>query len=194
MRMAFGLAGLLVTVGIMVYVWSFYTAQAVRSAAQVRPVAEQIAGVESGGLAGHVSDHMKLTEYAANGKLQAITVTRLDAGSSMESYYGLRQGDQIIEVGPMKVRDMDGGLAIAMVQEAYQRQESLVVVRDGRTLSLPQMKNVAAPYAPPAQPQAAKSPAPAPAPAPAAPAQQPVQPRGNSLQRQLDAIRNYGGQ
>lgn len=201
MRMAFGLASLLVTVAIMVYVWSFYTQGVSNSAAQVRPVAEQIAGVESGDLSGHVSDHMKLTEYAPGGKLQAITVTRLDSGSSMQSYYGLRQGDQIIEVGPMKVREIDAGLAIAMVQEAYQRQQPLVVVRDGRTtLSLPQPKPAAVPYAVPAQPQAAKPPPPAAAPnqppatpaTPAAPAQAPVQPPVNPLHRQLDAIRNYG--
>lgn len=200
MRMAFGLAGLLVTVAIMAYVWSFYTQGVSNSAAQVRPVAEQIAGVESGDLTGHVSEHIKLSEYAGpNGKLKAITVNQIDSGSSMQAYYGLRPGDQIIEVGVMRVQDMDGGLAIAMVQEAYQRKQPLAVVRDGRRLDLPQARSAPAPVAPPvANPQPASptptpvaTPAPAPTPAPAAPAQ-PVEPKSNPLHRQLDAIKNYG--
>ena len=199
MRMAFGLAGLLVTVAIMAYVWSFYTQAVSNSAAQVRPVAEQIAGVESGALTGHVSEHIKLSEYAGpNGKLKAITVNQIDTGSSMQAYYGLRPGDQIIEVGVMRVQDMDGGLAIAMVQEAYQRKQPLAVVRDGRRLDLPQARSAPPPVAPPvANPQPATpapgaapvaTPAPAPAPAPA----QPVEPKSNPLHRQLDAIKNYG--
>lgn len=200
MRMAFGLAGLLVTVAIMAYVWSFYTQGVSNSAAQVRPVAEQIAGVESGDLTGHVSEHIKLSEYAGpDGKLKAITVNQIDSGSSMQAYYGLRPGDQIIEVGVMRVQDMDGGLAIAMVQEAYQRKQPLAVVRDGRRLDLPQARSAPAPVAPPvANPQPASptptpvaTPAPAPTPAPAAPAQ-PVEPKSNPLHRQLDAIKNYG--
>lgn len=202
MRMAFGLAGLLVTVAIMAYVWSFYTQGVSNSAAQVRPVAEQIAGVESGDLTGHVSEHIKLSEYAGpNGKLKAITVNQIDSGSSMQAYYGLRPGDQIIEVGVMRVQDMDGGLAIAMVQEAYQRKQPLAVVRDGRRLDLPQARSSPAPVAPlvanpqPVTPAPAPAPvatpAPAPTPAPAAPAQ-PVEPKSNPLHRQLDAIKNYG--
>ena len=195
MRMAFGLAGLLVTVVIMVYVWSFYTQGVSNSAAQVRPVAEQIAGVESGDLTGHVSEHIKLAEYAGtDGKLRSIAVTQIDAGSSMQAYYGLRPGDQIIEVAQMKVHEMDGGLAIAMVQEAYQRKQMLVVMRDGRRLDLPQPKNAPVPYAPPVQPQAAtpQPSTPAPAPAPAAPAPQPARSNVNPIHRQLDLIKNYG--
>ena len=189
MRMAFGLAGLLVTVAIMVYVWSFYTQGVSNSAAQVRPAAEQIAGVESGDLVGHVSDHFKLAETAGpDGKVRSIAVTQIDAGSSMQTYYGLRPGDQIIEVGEMKVHEMDSGLAIALVKEAYQRKQTLAVMRDGRRLDLPGPKNAPVPYVQPAQPQP-MSVAPAPAADPAAPAPQPAQPKKNPFQRQLDMVR-----
>ena len=192
MRMAFGLAGLLVSVALLAYVWSSYNEQAVRSGVAGRGAAEQIAGVESGDLVGHVSDHFKLAETAGpDGKVRSIAVTQIDAGSSMQSYYGLRQGDQIIEVAEMKVHEMDGGLAIALVKEAYQRKQTLVIMRDGRRFDLPQPKSAPVPYAPPAQPQAV-NPQPtsvAPAADPAAPAPQPAQPRKNSLQRQLDLIR-----
>lgn len=202
MRMAFGLTGLLVTVAILVYVWSSYTEQTARSGLIARGAAEQIAGVESGDLTGHVSEHIKLSEFAGpDGKLKAVLVNQIDSGSSMQAYYGLRPGDQIIEVGVMRVRDMDGGLAVAMVQEAYQRKQPLAVVRDGRRLDLPQARTAPAPLAPPvANPQPAApaptpgpvaTPAPAPAPAPAAPAQK-VEPKSNPLHRQLDAIKNYG--
>ena len=195
MRMAFGLAGLLVSMAILAYVWSSYNEQAVRSGVMARGAAEQIAGVESGDLTGHVSDHIKLAQYAGpDGKLRSIAVTQIDAGSSMQAYYGLRPGDQIIEVAQMKVHEMDGGLAIAMVQEAYQRKQALVVMRDGRRLDLPQPKNAPVPYAPPVQPQAAtpQPSTPAPAPAPGAPAPKPAQPNVNPIHRQLDLIKNYG--
>lgn len=194
MRMAFGLAGLLVTIAILAILWSSSMQQTARSGNVAREAAEQIAGVESSGLGGRVSDHMQLGEYTSNGKLEAITVKKLETGSSMQTYYGLRQGDQIVEVGPMKVRDMDGGLATAMVQEAYQRQSPLVVWRNGQRLELPREKEKAVPPAAPVptpQPQAAKPAAPTPAPAPAA-APQPAKPTENPLQRQMDLIKGYG--
>ena len=195
MRMAFGFTGLLVSIAILAYVWSSYNEQAVRSAMPARSAAEQIAGVESGDLTGHVSEHIKLAQYAGpDGKLRSIAVTQIDAGSSMQAYYGLRPGDQIIEVGPLKVRDYDGGTMIAQVQEAYQQKQALVVMRDGRRLDLPLPKNAPVPYAPPVQPQAAtpQPSTPAPAPAPGAPAPKPAQPNVNPIHRQLDLIKNYG--
>ena len=57
----------------------------------------------------------------------------------MQQYYGLQQGDQIVQVGTMDMELMnnDSGLAEAEIQEAYQRQQQLVVVRGGTKLTLP---------------------------------------------------------
>jgi S1-C subfamily serine protease len=94
----------------------------------------------------------------------------------METYYGLKRNDTITEINGMPVRDQnDGELAVALAQEAYQRQQSLTVVRDGETLVLPQQKvqQQAGASAAQGQPAGAKS--------------------SDGLQGQLDALQNAAG-
>lgn len=190
MRLAFGLVGLLVTVAVLAYVWSFYTAQVATSGSQARQVAEQIAGVESSGLGGRASDWLKLTDYSPNGTLQGITVTQVAAGSSMQTYYGVQAGDRIVNVGPQSVKDIaDAELAKSLIAEAYQRQWVLVVMRGGERLQLPQSPKASLPLTAPPAANSMAAPAAAPSNRPAAP---PPQSQGSSLQRQLDLIRGAG--
>jgi hypothetical protein len=51
--------------------------------------------------------------------------------------YGLKPGDEIERVGPLGVSDnQDAGLAKDLVYEAYQRNEPIVIQRNGQEITL----------------------------------------------------------
>jgi hypothetical protein len=75
------------------------------------------------------------------GKIRGLKVTRISSTSAMKSYYGLQKDDLIVEYGAagslMKMRETDDAeLAKAMVAEAYQRHQPLVVLRNGAPVKL----------------------------------------------------------
>jgi hypothetical protein len=106
-------------------------------------------------------------------------VSALDANGPMSTYFGLKVGDQITQVGPLEVSGMnDAGLAKAEVDEAYQKMMPLVISRNGQKMKLP----AATPPAADANQQSA--------PAPAAPSPANRTDTRSPLQRQLDAVRN----
>ena len=81
----------------------------------------------------------------------------------MEQYYGLQPGDQIIEiVNVMPIRDVpqnDGEMAKALIAEAYQKQQQLIINRGNESLTLPVSPASASPGQPIAPDQPALSPA-----------------------------------
>jgi hypothetical protein len=176
--MAFGLLGLLVTVGAIVLILNYailpYNKTVIQKGRGAREEAEQVAGIK-GGM--RTSESIKLEpQNTGQGKTVSLLVTEIVAGGPMESYFGLQRNDTITEINGMRVRDQnDGDLAVAMALEAYQRQQTLTVVRDGRTLTLPLQKGTAG-----------GTPA-------GAPVAQPGRTDGGGLQGQLDAIQNTGG-
>ena len=180
MRMAFGLGGLLVTIGVIVLILNYailpYNKTVIDKGQNAREQAEQIAGVKDGMRA---MDSIKLEPQSnSSGRPVSLLVTNITAGGPMETYYGLKRNDTITEINGMPVRDEnDGELAVALAQEAYQRQQSLTVVRDGQTLVLPQQKpqQQAGVSGAQGQPAGAK------------------QQGGDGLQGQLDALQNAGG-
>jgi C-terminal processing protease CtpA/Prc len=182
--MAFGLLGLLVTIGVIVLILNFailpYNKAVIDKGQNAREQAEQMAGVKDGMRA---MDSFKVEpQNNSSGKTVSLLVTSVTAGGPMESYYGLKRNDTITAINGMPVRDQnDGEMAVAMAQEAYQRQQTLTVVRDGETLVLPQQNQAATPAAPAAaaaQNQEAT----------------PAKPRETGgLQGQLDAIQGAAG-
>lgn len=182
MRMAFGLGGLLVTIGVIVLILNFailpYNKTVIEKGQTARDQAEQMAGVKDGV---RVMDSFKVEPQSnSSGKPVSLLVTSVTAGGPMEAYYGLKRNDTITEINGMRVRDQnDAELAVAQAQEAYQRQQTLTVVRDGETLVLPQQKQATA-IAAPAAAQNQES-------APAKPRET------GGLQGQLDALQNAAG-
>jgi hypothetical protein len=160
MRFLGGLAALLVAVFITVWLWSAWTSQSVQQAKPALDMANQLAGQDSSGV--KAKDSITLQPAESGGRLRALIVTGIVAGGPMETFYGLRADDQIIQAGSFSFRDADAALAQDMVLDAYTKRQPLEVVRNGQRLSLP----------PPAGSQGA------PAPADNTPA----------LQRQLQAI------
>jgi hypothetical protein len=196
MRMAFGFVGLLISVAILLVIWTASTSQVATSSKPAREVAQRVAGVESSGLGGRASDWVTLTDYTRDGRLVGMTVSQVTPGSSMQMHFGLQSGDRIVKVGPQTVRDIgDADMARALIAESYQRGWSLEVARGSQTLELPQKAAVTLPPTPAPQPMSnAATPAPAnsaqPAAAPAAGAA-PAEKR-SPMQRQLDLIRGAG--
>ncbi|MGC4033291.1 MAG: PDZ domain-containing protein [Tepidisphaeraceae bacterium] len=115
---------------------------------------------------------------------KGIVVKDVTAGGAMDTKYGLKAGDVILEVGPLIVKEQAGD-AKGMLELAYARSETLVVLRGTQRIKLPDDRNVVAvPTPAPAQPQAQTPPPAEPQPA-AQPPQQRMTPR-----RQIEGILN----
>jgi hypothetical protein len=135
---ALGLVGLLVVVAILIMLWANSTSQVAKTSKQVRPQVEQLAGVDPSG--GRVTDTYSLDRVEENGRFRGLRVTQLAPNSPMRSFYGLQDGDLIIEVGAsgamMAARDNDAETLKSLVASAYQTKQPLVVERDGKPVTL----------------------------------------------------------
>jgi hypothetical protein len=179
MKAAFGLAGILVTLGVIVW---FMGAKGgaldeVKEAHTVQQKADQLikplANENPDG--GRISDTMTLEpQFPNGGRFAGLLVTRIEPNNVLYQRYGLRQYDLINKINGMPARDIDPGMAEAQVQEAAGRQWELTVLRGTQELTLPKQAGTAAPGAT-GQPG---TPQPAPPPGGAT----------NSLQRQLEGI------
>jgi hypothetical protein len=196
-RYTFGLVGLLVGVAVLVWAFAENTAPMSKVAVKTQDQARQMAGRDEA-TGESAADALALEPARRGGKVIGMRVKTVAAGSAMQKFYGLHANDVITQAGDLPLAEPFGGdepLASGMILEAYKASKPLEVQRGGQKLTLPQPANAAAAATPPtaattADPLAlpAATPAPSPAQAPAAPAQ----PGG--LQRQLDIIRNSGGQ
>jgi hypothetical protein len=144
MRMAFGLAALLVCIGVIVWIMSTITLPGTKAALdvqrEVKPKVEQIAGQSSEGRA---ADTIKVDAESKGGKMTALLVTDITPGGVMEKYFGLRTGDSIMEIAPQggafqPVSGMDSpSEAKDFLTQAYQNSQQIIVLRDGQRLTLP---------------------------------------------------------
>ena len=198
MRAIFGLVGILVTLGVIVWIMAapggeldqISAAKKVKDKAVV--VTNTLSGKESDG--GQMLADPLTLEPNPGGNLKYLTLTAIDpGGSELATQYGLRVGDEITSVGPLPV----GGMSISNVSDAKAMMNSmrgvqtLTVRRNGQTLTLD-------PNDPQSVPQPAASVAPTnavPVPgAPMAPAaaerSNPNNPMGS---KSLQGILNAGG-
>lgn len=178
MKFGFGLVGLLVVIGIIAFLWGpggMHPADTARTGMEAQKQVRQLSGQGDSGM--RVTDSAALEPQLKGNKIDSLLVKTVAQGGPMQQYFGLRVGDQIVEIGTrgmglQKVSQFnDAGMAEASAYEAFQFQLPLVVIRDGQRVELPQ---TATPTTPGAAPQA----------------QQP----GSSLQRQLQNIGAQTGQ
>lgn len=144
MRMALGLAALLVCIGVIVWIMSAVTLPGTKAALdvqkEVKPKVEQIAGQNADGRA---VDTIKVDAESRSGKMTSLLVTDITAGGVMEAYFGLQRGDSIVEIAPQggafqAVRDMSSPAeAKDYLTQAYQNSQQIVVMRGGQKLTLP---------------------------------------------------------
>lgn len=139
MKFAFGLVGLLLVVGIIAWYWGNvqHPADTVREGERIKSAARQLAGQDETGM--RTSESITLEEQTRNGKLEGVVVQDIIADGPMEKHFGLQLDDVIVAVGDMSFRDLttDAEMAKAMVLEAYQRGQTLTVLRNGRQIILP---------------------------------------------------------
>ena len=176
MRMAFGLIGLLVTIGVIVMIMNtvLKKEQTVISAGnKAREDVGQIGGYSQDMTPAQNS--VTFEPQSTGGRFDSLRVTNVVPGGAMDTFYGLQVNDVIVEVNGMRIRELSNGdpeLAETLVVDAYRTSQPIVVMRNGQQLTLPQTGAAQAPAAPgaaPAQPQS------------------PPQ-SSDPLQRQLDAI------
>src|SRR5438552_2584827 len=96
MRMAFGLVGLLVTIGVIVWIMHVYTLPAAKVAGQTkRRVEEDFGGLTSSGME-DAKNSIALTPVMSGSRLKGLQVTSIAPGGPMQARYGLMSGDLII--------------------------------------------------------------------------------------------------
>lgn len=172
MRMAFGLVSLLIVLAICLLIFRTFEAPMLESGNAAQKQAQQLSGRDENGVP--VMDSYKAQQHSTGSKIDGITITDLVPGGPMQTYYGLQKGDIVTDIGELSVTTLadPGGYSMAksMLDEAYQKQQSLVVNRNGTKLTLPQQRGAGT---------AANGAA---APAPAG--------NNNALNNQLNQIRN----
>jgi hypothetical protein len=159
--MAFGLVGLLVTVGVIAWIMYAVEAPDIQASHAVQVQAEtlvnQLNGQDANGV--RIEDAYKVfADSRDDGKLQDLQVTQVMPGGPMDVKFGLKSNDVIIAaIDGHTVRTDINGLNSEQdgkdaIRDAYTGGGQLVVMRGDKTLTLPLPKS---------------SPAPTPAPPPA---------------------------
>jgi hypothetical protein len=199
----FGLVALLVTVGVIVVVFTVTQIPVAKRGKTAMDDASRIAGREGRDDPTPAADAVKTDPESKGGRFRGLKVVSVTPGSVMDNQYGLLPGDVILQAGDMDFSfNLDDGTARALFEESYQRRWNLVVLRNGQKITLsgdptsptgPAAASAAvAPPAPPAG--TAVTPASAAGQQTATPSEQPTaappsrQPRRN-IQDQVEAIR-----
>src|SRR2546421_2579825 len=137
MRAAFGLVGILITLGVIIWIMTKTELPQMQQAAtiqkEVTPQVNQIAGNSASGNM-RFNESLKVELQQSGGKSNSILVTDVDGAGPAAGYYTLKRGDSIVEVGNLgPVRDSNtitsSDDAMVFVMDAYQHQQPLIVVR-----------------------------------------------------------------
>jgi PDZ domain len=140
MRAGIGLVSILVVVAIILMVafsgpHGGYIPTVINAGSSGQQQAGQLAGRDDNGTP--VGDTIALEEHDSNdGHLRGLTVKSILPTSPMVTSYGLQQGDEIIEIGGLSIRDQDPELSKDQVYEAYAKNQSLTVLRAGQQLTI----------------------------------------------------------
>jgi hypothetical protein len=132
----FGLVAFLIAIAISLWMWSTYTAEVSKYGTKAQKEAQQFAGQDENGRLAIKS--LSLTPEEQNGKVKYVLVDAIDPQGAYAKWFHLQQNDAIIAVGPMDLRDQDAEMAHALIQEAYQRQQELTIMRGGKKIVLPE--------------------------------------------------------
>ncbi len=96
----------------------------------IQPKVEQVSGEG-------FADSYRAEMVEVNGKPHSIKIVKLDPTGPLATYYkGIKIGDEIIEVGPMAVKDSDPELMLSLLKEAGSRSSGLKILRDGQSVEL----------------------------------------------------------
>jgi C-terminal processing protease CtpA/Prc len=165
MRGVFGLAAVLVGIGVLVWFLGRdggaidQQRQTLQTGQQMQQQVQQMGGVGAAPsqstatgatpLGGQptmkFNESLTLEPEQRGGKIVGLKVATIVDGGPAATYYGLQVGDVITEAMQMKIRDNpmistpeDGMTALL---ESFQRTNPITVTRNGQELKLPQPKN-----------------------------------------------------
>jgi hypothetical protein len=176
MRAAFGLVGILVVVGVIVWLMGSKGGMLDKTRADLQAgerAKQQINVIAGNSADGQIKfrDSITIDLATSGGKTQGLLVTSINTAGPAYTYFGLQKGDVVIDLGQMgKVagQTWSADEALDWLDDAYRKQQHIVVVRSGQNITLPQPGGTVAP-------------------APTN-AQQPANTKSNPLGDQLDAI------
>ena len=142
MRAGLGLAGLLICIGVIVWIMHSAILPHTEATLQAKKKAEEtinpIAGYSRDGTM-KFSDSLVVETETKGGKVSAVDVTKVVPGGPADTEYGLKEGDAIVEIGELPVKDnvqSEGDAMAQIVQFGYERSAPLIVMRDGNKLTL----------------------------------------------------------
>lgn len=139
MRAGIGLLAVLIAVAIILFV-SFsgpgggYVTTVVSKGQNAQSQAQQLAGRDENGMTAAQSIHLE--ENSSGGRLHGLLVKGIVPTGPMALTYGLVPGDEIVEVGTLRVRDYDAELMRTLVYDAYGKNQPLVIIRNGQELRI----------------------------------------------------------
>jgi len=137
MRAMFGLVSLLVVLFIILMVFKYFEAPTIEKGEKAKDEARQISGRGDDGKA--AIDSFKTEGKMKGGTLEGLMVTEVTPGGALEAY-GLRKGDEIVSVNGTDLAaissDPDTAKAMA-IQNGFQGGNPIIVVRDGKRITLP---------------------------------------------------------
>ncbi len=118
----FGLLAFLISIAITMWMWGTYHKEVAHYGLEAQKQAQQFAG------------------YDDNGRVASKSLSLVpDPQGAYAKWFHLQTNDAIIAVGPTgDVRDQDAEMATALIQEAYQWQWNLTVMRGGKKIVLPE--------------------------------------------------------
>jgi len=142
MRAGLGLVGLLICIGVIVWIMGKSTLPHTQEVLKQKEKAEQtlrpIAGLSRDGSM-KFSDSLELQTESSGGKISSVDVTKVVPGGPADTDYGLKEGDAIIQIGELPVKDNVQSESDAMgqiVQFGYERSAPLTILRDGNKMTL----------------------------------------------------------
>jgi hypothetical protein len=145
MRGIFGLAGVLVVCGVIIWFMNKggleHTSQTIKAGESAREQVNRIGGNDPD-TGQRASESAVLEALTPGSRFTGLLVARVTQGGAYEKYFGIARNDTIIATEYQGAKfDMksnsDVAMAKAQVDEAYRKQGSIYVVRDGRELKLP---------------------------------------------------------
>jgi hypothetical protein len=133
----FGLLSLLISIALAAYLWSMHTEVVVHKGNELHDQAEQISGRSKDGTP--VGNSIVTEpENDPQGHFKDLLVKDVTAGGGLETFYGLHQGDRIISVESLTTMELPtGGDMKALLADAYQRSQPIMVIRAGQQVTLP---------------------------------------------------------
>lgn len=145
MRFGIGLLSILIAMAIMF--WLMFGGGYMRSVSTARKQANTQINV----ISGYSEDRKMLAtdtvryKVVNSGSKSKLIVTSIYLTGAMDERYGLRKDDQIIEIGALDVAQMVTSKedATAFLHDAYARGWPLVVMRNGKKITLPTQGHVA---------------------------------------------------